>query len=658
MTPVRCPRPDAFQASIPRNPRRHARNRCLPPTAVQVWRFLHHRVTRCCTNASQHRSCHPASNASPLLAPCHGNARRAVDSTHLHAHHTQQPPWSPASDRSHSLCAVEDPPPPPTIPQPPMLHQSLCPTLRAASCKADMRRKPGSFLGIALLAGVTMVMLAMLKFQRMVTRSTPLSLPSYRATFQTLNLPQSSTSRPTERQYPAPLCASPQTSHTPSTHLAPPPPAAPASVAQYAQWHASARACLAAPAGCAARPPVLVYRCLPGRLCAGVGDRVRGIVGTFLLAMATRRAFFIDWNGGDHSPFNLTVALLPASIDWTLPPALATTPTNNDYTHLDWYDAKNWNALPVPHAQNLDLLTADFNRATGGIGTLAVSCNAPYRLFVLALRDNEHLRRSVPDLTPERVSASQLFRGLISTLFVPSPAVITLVAARAFQNSSLPLAVHARTGADFDERAPRLARKVRGDPLARALWACALRVRPDGPQGGRMARGRGRGTAAPARLFITGDDRGVKAGVYERAVRDGMKGEEIRVAGGLSMHIGLPGYKAPEGVGDKCDAFLAIFADLFLMARASVLVTSGSGFAKAAAYFGNITQLWVASVNTDGGYACSRVQLDWLVHRSMHRYCVGVGGSTTTADGNLERRELNGGEPSCGNCARANDTWH
>lgn len=415
----------------------------------------------------------------------------------------------------------------------------------------------------------------------------------------------------------------------------------PESIVRYSEWHAIARACLERSiltdeqrlnrtgTECKFLPPVLVYRCLPGRLCAGVGDRLRGIIGTFLLSVATRRLFFIDWKSGHHSPFDLTTALIPASIDWTLPNFLASPElsdrfsqryANRQFVHLDWYDAKNWNALSSPDVdRKLDLLSDDFNAITAHISNLAISCNAPYRLFIYALRDNRHLRHSVPDLTPERIPSPQLFRTLISTLFRPTQLVASLVATHSFRRGLLPVAVHVRTGADFQEDAPRLRRKTRGHLLTRALWACAQRVSKNSHLV--SSRGvnssdlgvdneNGLGTRVPSRMFIAGDDQAVKYGIVKHGLNSGMKPEHIRISSSMSMHIGLPSHKAPQNATDKCVAFVTIFADLLLMARASVLITSGSGFAKAAAYFGNVQELWIASVMKDGSPKCKRAQLD------------------------------------------------
>lgn len=50
----------------------------------------------------------------------------------------------------------------------------------------------------------------------------------------------------------------------------------------------------------------------PGCSCGGLGDRLNGIISTFLIAMITRRSFAIDW----RSPCSLSEHLIPNEINW------------------------------------------------------------------------------------------------------------------------------------------------------------------------------------------------------------------------------------------------------------------------------------------------------------------------------------------------------
>ncbi|CAE7211730.1 gsdA [Symbiodinium sp. CCMP2592] len=79
---------------------------------------------------------------------------------------------------------------------------------------------------------------------------------------------------------------------------------------------------------------ILVYSCTPFAQCGGHGDRLNGIITTFLLAVLTGRAFFID----SESPLPLQLLLQPRSIDWRVSGGLKSTA---GLRHLSYHD-KRW----------------------------------------------------------------------------------------------------------------------------------------------------------------------------------------------------------------------------------------------------------------------------------------------------------------------------
>lgn len=56
----------------------------------------------------------------------------------------------------------------------------------------------------------------------------------------------------------------------------------------------------------------IVYRCRRGDLCGGIGDRLRGIMATFYLAIATGRAMMIDMD----APIPFDTVMHPTTFDW------------------------------------------------------------------------------------------------------------------------------------------------------------------------------------------------------------------------------------------------------------------------------------------------------------------------------------------------------
>eukprot|EP01090_Pellita_catalonica_P005466 TRINITY_DN1548_c0_g2_i1.p1 TRINITY_DN1548_c0_g2~~TRINITY_DN1548_c0_g2_i1.p1 ORF type:complete len:334 (+),score=35.10 TRINITY_DN1548_c0_g2_i1:41-1042(+) len=63
------------------------------------------------------------------------------------------------------------------------------------------------------------------------------------------------------------------------------------------------------------RTRYLIYRCIPGDTCEGLGDRLRGIALLFNIAMLTQRVFAIDF----AHPFPLSETLGTGMIDWQTP---------------------------------------------------------------------------------------------------------------------------------------------------------------------------------------------------------------------------------------------------------------------------------------------------------------------------------------------------
>ena len=62
-------------------------------------------------------------------------------------------------------------------------------------------------------------------------------------------------------------------------------------------FHRSARATLleqATGAKGGQAPRLLIYRCSSMGFCGGHGDRLNGLLGVFMMAVASKRAFFID----------------------------------------------------------------------------------------------------------------------------------------------------------------------------------------------------------------------------------------------------------------------------------------------------------------------------------------------------------------------------
>ena len=85
---------------------------------------------------------------------------------------------------------------------------------------------------------------------------------------------------------------------------------------KYTAFHASSTLARNGTARDESSPKVAMFTCVDSALliddCGGIGDRIVGIVSTFLFAVATKRLFFINWPA-------VEIVFSPASFDWTLP---------------------------------------------------------------------------------------------------------------------------------------------------------------------------------------------------------------------------------------------------------------------------------------------------------------------------------------------------
>lgn len=78
----------------------------------------------------------------------------------------------------------------------------------------------------------------------------------------------------------------------------------------------------------------LIYTCKQGHHCSGTGNRQRGIMSTFLVAILTKRVFLMDVD----NPVPLDQILTPHLIQWN-----ATTTLHQDEHSI------HWNADTAPH---------------------------------------------------------------------------------------------------------------------------------------------------------------------------------------------------------------------------------------------------------------------------------------------------------------------
>lgn len=373
----------------------------------------------------------------------------------------------------------------------------------------------------------------------------------------------------------------------------------PDTLARYAQWHRVQRACIIDPSSCQQpfkSPPVLVWRC-PGRkvrICAGIGDRVRGMQVAFIIAVITRRLFFIQW---PTEEFPLSHAVIPNVIDWRVPPTIAREASS--WPMLNWFmcshpQRRNGCQPPsyiLPKEEflpNINLSLPTMNAFTDDIvGNLSVATDIilACRLRVsaiVAFLNNNFIAPTVPDLQDHLLPSLQLQRLLTTILFRPSAAtaaVMSRTLTPGFSNPRGYIGAHARTGVAFGEPEKRFNFYRRNMTAAVThLLTCVQHVNK----------------YPPTSVFLASDSVTFKR---EFAAQAKSLAVEVRFIDATAFHFGLhQSHKLlrREGRRARYNAFIDIFADLFMLAGARQIVTTGSGFADLSFWLGNASQLIIA----------------------------------------------------------------
>lgn len=374
----------------------------------------------------------------------------------------------------------------------------------------------------------------------------------------------------------------------------------PPTLAHYIEWHKQWRQCIADRNCVDARPGILVWRCLDRsvRMCAGVGDRFRGIQVALMVAIVTKRLFFLEW---PDEPYPLLDAIVPSAFDWRFPSSLS---------HAEW-PLLNWFLCPrikqlrakcrpprdlIPKEESLpgvnysvEFMDTFINASTDDLrgnlapwSDIAIACRIPASVIEKFVT-NPFISPTILDLHPSQTSSVTLRRLLLKILFRPSPAVQSVI------NSLLPpsfvnagyVSVHARTGLDYGEakQDPRfLLFKTNFEEAVDDLMACAKRMHP----------------LSAKRMFLATDSVSFKTGLATLANKSGV---DVRYISAKSLHFGLANSKwllRQNGAEERWQAYINVFADLYMLANSSAIVTTGSGFARLSYWLGNSSSFLVA----------------------------------------------------------------
>lgn len=372
----------------------------------------------------------------------------------------------------------------------------------------------------------------------------------------------------------------------------------PETIRRYVDWHRTQRACLLNPLLCKSpyrRPSVLIWRC-PNRdvyICAGIGDRVRGMQVALMVAILTQRMFFIQWPSEEYQ---LIDAMSPNIIDWRIPPPIKYSMSKLSWPMLNWficnYPQRRTRCVPprflVPMPQflpninsslpTLNAFTDDIVQRLSIFKDVYLACRLPVSV-INAFLSNPYISPVVPDLVPQKVSSILLQRLLTGILFRPSVATATVIAdtmTSDFLHAKGYIGIHGRTGVEFHENGERFdfyRRNMAG--AVKHLLTCVEAVAKHSTQ----------------KVFLSSDSVTLKR---EFASRARSQNFDVKFIDAPAFHFGLDDSDkmlVHQGRHVRYKAFIDIFADVFMLSNATQIITTGSGFAHLAFWLGNASKM-------------------------------------------------------------------
>lgn len=397
--------------------------------------------------------------------------------------------------------------------------------------------------------------------------------------------------------------------------------------ADYVAFHRRQRACLerrglTSPL-CA---PVLLWTC-PESHCAGTGDRLRGVQFAYILAAATRRVLLVDMT----DPAAISAVLEPAAVDWTLPPELAARHRRAaklyylDVPRLPWWacygertchmkhhvaNVSDLPAVPVRpvHAEkdidpaSFDLLTVDFASVNKRRRLVAVETRLwPVVGYFLI---NPHFRKALLgnqassyENIAQNTSETALLRAIAHALFRPSKRVSSALRS-SWQALGDPYdAVHARLGGDFGEQRDSRFHAINKDlqKTARTVLDCLALQRKEA------------GLNESRSVYLASDSRQFKATFTAMASRRGLK---VVTNDHRALHVSqsqIPRvWKNKKEEKKMCEGFNDVFADMWALGSAEILVGTRSGFADLATRVGKTSIYADTALYSDGRTTCEK----------------------------------------------------
>lgn len=358
----------------------------------------------------------------------------------------------------------------------------------------------------------------------------------------------------------------------------------PPTIQEYVDWHARMYSCLSYK-NCSEEPKILIWRC-PFDLsnkCSGLGDRFRGIQFSVLLAILTKRVFFIEWPG---EPYPFTDVVQPSVINWKVPRGI-NYKNWGVVAHYRWPDL-NWLSCPseikcssfstfqskafgvVTDATNME--KADLMGIFSEIPNLSIYTTATgdstNKLF-----NNNYLVESKQDIIPSTVGIMNLYKVLLKILFRPSSGVWQKMKGYGLLRGiySHYMAIHLRTGTDIGEqKLPRFRSFPNEELLVKQLFECLDKFSDS--------------ESLHLPIFLASDSATFK----KKFMKEGRKRSIPVISNFISpIHISKLGKRERAPGAESWKKFINLYVEFFGIANAVRIIGNRSGFSKMAYYTGN-----------------------------------------------------------------------